>query len=63
MSQIYNETLSFLRTMEKNREKPPYIFSICLPQIYPPMGRLGKNPSRLRKAAEDSMAAVLLALQ
>jgi predicted patatin/cPLA2 family phospholipase len=63
MPRIYNETLSFLGAMEKSLERRPYVFSISLSKDYPPIGRLEKDPHRLRKAAEDGRMAVSLALR
>jgi len=63
MPRMYNETLSFLEMMEKSLEKRPYVFSLSLSRHYPLIGRLEKDPARLRKAAEDGKKAVFLSLE
>jgi len=63
MPKMYNETLSFLEMMEKSLEKRPYVFSVSLSRNDPLIGRLEKDPARLRKAAEDGKMAVFLALE
>jgi hypothetical protein len=60
---MYNEALSFLEMMEKSLEKRPFVFSISLSRDTPLIGRLEKDPARLRKAAEDGKTAVFLALE
>ena len=49
--------------MEKSLGKGPYVFSISLSMDTPLIGRLEKDPARLKRAAEDGKMAVFLALE
>ena len=62
MPRRYREAVSFIREGEKKVQAPPYMLALTLHEDYRPIGRMEKNPERLRQAARDGMGVVFKAL-